>query len=102
MQVRYYAARIDVDDSGRVHLLHGAYPSYNEAMQVHVRHLERHLEVNPEPWSRGVNALPPVRPAVLLDLGSVAVQEDLQHAMLTDPVLSAIFELGRQVGRLES
>lgn len=84
----YYAAHVHDDV---VVIKSGPHETSSEAMDTHAQALARGEKVNTGYWEY----------RVLLDVGSVNVEDEgeLHRLLLTDPLLHAIFEAGRQVGR---
>lgn len=98
MTARYYA--VSVDDSGAVKSPpHGPHDTYDKAVDVHTAYYSRE---SPRIVNGGVAPPDNNGRRVMLDLSSIGgltFDEHATHALLnTDPILRAIFELGRRVG----
>jgi hypothetical protein len=90
---RYYSAKPDGEGALTWPPI-GPFESHDAAMRVHARELALQSPTLPresEPRS------------VLLDLHSIPFtsEKGMELLLLTDPALHAIFEYGRQLGRLE-
>lgn len=91
---RYYAALVDI--GGNLRIVPGPpRDTYSGAMGVHTDHAMRNVRVSSKP--------DPYEPRILLDVGSIALTDETQTAklLLDDPMLRAIYELGRRQGRLD-
>jgi hypothetical protein len=92
---RYYACVLD--EKGVLILPPtGPFPTYSHAVDVHAKYLaDQDAQPFPAGWP-----LHGDRRRVLLDLGSVtgADHDEMQQLLLHDPVLRAVFQLGRMSG----
>jgi hypothetical protein len=98
LMASYYAAdrHATISDEGPVAaLLSSGLASYDEAVAVHTDRIARLISpLETLGWE----------PAVLLDMGSVDLGDpaEVERLLLTDPVLHAIYEMGRQHGAHEA
>lgn len=99
--IRYYAARVhdSVDGQRDTVMVQETHPTYDTAMEVHARRIAYET---PRPFNL-TTGQPEPRPqhwrdTVLLDLGSITYldPDEVGRLIATDPMLRAIFELGRQ------
>lgn len=86
MSAAYYAALVH---GKQVIVLSGPHPTHDFAIDHHVQ-AARAGDAPSGYW----------RPAVLLDTGSPPdTEEEWRRILLTDPLLHAVFELGRRTGQ---
>jgi hypothetical protein len=99
VSARYYAAKVDL--GGNLREVPGPpCDTYDKAMDVHVS------EIGRQAWPVVIRPRQNGKPdrRVLLDLGTVPIPgeiADVAAVLHNDPVLKAVFELGRRVGRRE-
>jgi hypothetical protein len=104
----YYAALVDKDDRHVLINPTGPFTNYTKAMDMHVHVVAQgppKKGIAPRPVGAGVIAFPDdsFLRTVLVDLASVAASNefDWHEMLLHDPVLRAVFEMGRRRGQLE-
>jgi hypothetical protein len=92
---RYYAVKPDSDGAIRDWLPDGPHPTYDETVKIHAQE----ISANPP------RTFPPPPPMferrVLLDVSSVATcdEQEMMLLLLTDPMLHAVFVMGRRAGQ---
>lgn len=102
--IRYYAARVhdSVDGQRDTVMVQETHPDYGAAMNVHVRRSMR--EAASTLSADGTPRRAHWRDTVLLDLGTIENLDGwaLRRLLDLDPVLRAIFELGRRAEALDA
>lgn len=90
MKPHYYAALTRQEDGQVMMTPGGPLSSYGLAIERHAEELSRMATIRPPKYER----------RVLLDLGTLNFTEEeaMQRVLMDDPVLKAVFELGRRMG----